>query len=209
MMGYAEMKRMPIPDICRPADRHLVVARLFTDRVRNTTSWVAPSPVAGWTARDVVCHLIAWSREFLEWGAGIELPGAQSRGSSVNPAALPRGRRRWDQGHQQRGLARREGQEQWDARCGLPAAWLISTRMLVPKSMSCSSISVRTPMAKAPPCGSVRATRPNPARPKDLVCGPAHRESAAAERLRELIPVTESWFSPGPSGRVMTRRRDS
>ena len=58
---------------------------LFTDRVRGTRSWDAPSPVAGWTARDVVRHLTEWFPAFLASGAGIELP----RGPSVdeNPVA--------------------------------------------------------------------------------------------------------------------------
>jgi uncharacterized protein (TIGR03086 family) len=69
----------------RPADRHRQVAGLFTDRVRGTRSWDAPSPVAGWAARDVVRHLTEWFPGFLAFGAGIELP----RGPSVdeNPVA--------------------------------------------------------------------------------------------------------------------------
>jgi uncharacterized protein (TIGR03086 family) len=58
----------------RPTERHRQVAGLFTDRVRGTRSWDAPSPVAGWTARDVVGHLIEWFSGFLSSGAGIELP---------------------------------------------------------------------------------------------------------------------------------------
>ncbi|MFE9207400.1 TIGR03086 family metal-binding protein [Micromonospora sp. NPDC007230] len=69
----------------RPAERHRQVAGLFTDRVRGTRSWDAPSPVAGWAARDVVRHLTEWCSGFLASGAGIELP----RGPSVdeNPVA--------------------------------------------------------------------------------------------------------------------------
>jgi uncharacterized protein (TIGR03086 family) len=69
----------------RPAERHRQVAELFTDRVRGTRSWDAPSPVAGWAARDVVRHLTEWCPGFLASGAGIELP----RGPSVdeNPVA--------------------------------------------------------------------------------------------------------------------------
>ncbi len=40
----------------RPAERHRQVAGLFTERVRGTRSWDAPSPVPGWAARDVVRH---------------------------------------------------------------------------------------------------------------------------------------------------------
>jgi Mycothiol maleylpyruvate isomerase N-terminal domain len=45
----------------------------------------APSPVAGWDARDVVRHLTEWFPAFLAAGAGIDLP----RGPSVdeNPVA--------------------------------------------------------------------------------------------------------------------------
>ncbi|GAA0566665.1 TIGR03086 family metal-binding protein [Actinomadura livida] len=64
----------------RPAERHRQVAGLFTDRVRGTASWDAPSPVAGWTARDVVRHLTEWFPGFLAAGAGIDLP----RGPSVD-----------------------------------------------------------------------------------------------------------------------------
>jgi uncharacterized protein (TIGR03086 family) len=62
----------------RPAERHRQVAGLFADRVRGTKSWDAPSPVADWTARDVVCHLIEWFQGFLASGAGIELPRGPS-----------------------------------------------------------------------------------------------------------------------------------
>lgn len=64
----------------RPAERHRQVAGLFTDRVRGARSWDAPSPVADWTARDVVGHLTDWFPAFLSSGAGIEL----SRGPSVD-----------------------------------------------------------------------------------------------------------------------------
>jgi uncharacterized protein (TIGR03086 family) len=62
-----------------PAERHRQIAGLFTDRVRGTRSWDAGSPVAGWTARDVVGHLTSWFPGFLASGAGIDLP----RGPSV------------------------------------------------------------------------------------------------------------------------------
>jgi uncharacterized protein (TIGR03086 family) len=69
---------MALPD--RPADRHRQVAGLFTDRVRGTRSWDAPSPVPDWTARDVVRHLTDWLPGFLASGAGIDVP----RGPSVD-----------------------------------------------------------------------------------------------------------------------------
>lgn len=36
--------------------------------------WGAPSPCEGWTAHDVVRHLVGWVPPFLHAGAGIELP---------------------------------------------------------------------------------------------------------------------------------------
>jgi len=62
----------------RPAERHRQVAQLFTDRVRGTRFWDAPSPVAGWAARDIVRHLIEWLPGFLSAGAGVELPSGPS-----------------------------------------------------------------------------------------------------------------------------------
>jgi uncharacterized protein (TIGR03086 family) len=62
----------------RPAERHRQVAGLFTDRVNGTRSWDDRSPVAGWTARDVVRHLTEWFPGFLASGAGIELPHGPS-----------------------------------------------------------------------------------------------------------------------------------
>lgn len=61
-----------------PADEHRVVAGTFTDRVQGTTDWDAPAPVDGWTARDVVRHLVEWFPSFLEGGAGIVLPTGPS-----------------------------------------------------------------------------------------------------------------------------------
>ncbi|SBT43516.1 TIGR03086 family metal-binding protein [Micromonospora auratinigra] len=57
-----------------PAERHRQVGRAFTDRVRGTRSWDVPAPVAGWTARDVVRHLVDWLPPFLAGGAGVRLP---------------------------------------------------------------------------------------------------------------------------------------
>lgn len=64
----------------RPAERHREVGGAFTDRVRGTRVWDVPSPVAGWTARDVVRHLTLWFPAFLAAGADIELP----RGPTVD-----------------------------------------------------------------------------------------------------------------------------
>jgi len=57
-----------------PAARHRRYAGAFTDRVRGTADWDAPAPVAGWTARDVVRHLVEWFPGFLAGGAGVQLP---------------------------------------------------------------------------------------------------------------------------------------
>ena len=62
-----------------PAERHRLVAGVFTDRVDGTRDWDAPSPVEGWAARDVVRHLVEWFPAFLS-GGGVELP----HGSSVD-----------------------------------------------------------------------------------------------------------------------------
>jgi uncharacterized protein (TIGR03086 family) len=57
-----------------PAAAHARVAASFTDRVRSVPPerWDDPSPVAGWTARDVVGHLVTWLPGFLG-GGGVEL----------------------------------------------------------------------------------------------------------------------------------------
>jgi uncharacterized protein (TIGR03086 family) len=62
----------------RPAERHREVGQRFTDRVRGTRSWDVPSPVAEWTARDVVRHLVEWFPPFLRSGSGLELPSGPS-----------------------------------------------------------------------------------------------------------------------------------
>ncbi len=66
-----------------PAAKHEVVAATFTRLVRQTTDWSAPAPVDGWTALDVVDHLVSWFRGFLSAG-GIELaPGPSVAGDPV------------------------------------------------------------------------------------------------------------------------------
>ncbi|GAB3650235.1 DinB family protein [Glycomyces tarimensis] len=56
------------------AQRHAHDAARFTELVESASpdDWARPSPVAEWTAVDVVGHLVEWSRGFLK-GAGIEL----------------------------------------------------------------------------------------------------------------------------------------
>jgi uncharacterized protein (TIGR03086 family) len=62
----------------RPAERHRQIAAGFTDRVHGAKHWDAPSPVADWTARDVVRHLVEWLPSFLAAGASVELPKGPS-----------------------------------------------------------------------------------------------------------------------------------
>ena len=60
-----------------PTGRHRWVAAGFTDQVRAAEAagaWDRPSPVAEWTARDVVGHLTCWLPGFLANVAGIQLP---------------------------------------------------------------------------------------------------------------------------------------
>ena len=62
------------------AQRHRRIAERFGCSVAGVAPeyWAAPSPVAGWAARDVVSHLVEWSRAFLASGAGVELPTGPS-----------------------------------------------------------------------------------------------------------------------------------
>lgn len=60
----------------QPAQRHREIAGDFTDRVKGTRNWDAPSPVPGWTARSVVDHLTSWFPAFLAGGSGVTLPAA-------------------------------------------------------------------------------------------------------------------------------------
>jgi len=66
---------MALPDA--PAARHAVVAGEFSRLVDSTPDWSAPAPVDGWTARDVVDHLVTWFPGFLAAG-GVELPSGPS-----------------------------------------------------------------------------------------------------------------------------------
>ncbi|MEU4313548.1 TIGR03086 family metal-binding protein [Nocardia sp. NPDC024068] len=58
-----------------PAERHERDAAGFTALVESAApgDWSRPSPVAEWTAVDIVAHLVEWSRGLLS-GADIELP---------------------------------------------------------------------------------------------------------------------------------------
>lgn len=58
-----------------PADQHASDAARFAEIADSAgpEDWDRPSPVAGWTARDVVGHLVEWLPGFLERG-GVSLP---------------------------------------------------------------------------------------------------------------------------------------
>lgn len=62
------------------ADEHRRIASVFTDRVQGVPAqaWANPAPCEGWTARDVVRHLVEWFPDFLRTGAGIDLPKGPS-----------------------------------------------------------------------------------------------------------------------------------
>lgn len=66
---------MALPD--DPAARHALVAGELTRLVGSTPDWDAPAPVDGWTARDVVDHLVTWFPGFLGAG-GVSLPPGPS-----------------------------------------------------------------------------------------------------------------------------------
>ncbi|MFG3341262.1 TIGR03086 family metal-binding protein [Glycomyces sp. NPDC048151] len=57
-----------------PSARHARDAARITELVETAApgDWARPSPVAEWTALDVVKHLVEWPRDFLK-GAGIAL----------------------------------------------------------------------------------------------------------------------------------------
>ncbi|GAB3023853.1 hypothetical protein GCM10011376_08910 [Nocardioides flavus (ex Wang et al. 2016)] len=64
---------MTLPD--DPGARHREVAGEMSRLVAGTPDWSAPTPVAGWTARDVVDHLVTWFPGFLSAGGVHLAPG--------------------------------------------------------------------------------------------------------------------------------------
>ena len=64
----------------QPALRHREIGRVFTEKVDGTRSWDRPAPVPGWTARDVVRHLVEWLPPFLAGGSSARLPAGPSVG---------------------------------------------------------------------------------------------------------------------------------
>ena len=73
---------MALPET--PAARHRSVAGAFGGLVASTADWSAATPVDGWTARDVVGHLVDWFPGFLA-GGGVELTPGPAVGD--DPAA--------------------------------------------------------------------------------------------------------------------------
>lgn len=61
-----------------PAERHRRIAAHFSEIVARVDDWNVPAPVEGWTARDVVGHLVEWFPGFLRGGSGIDLPTGPS-----------------------------------------------------------------------------------------------------------------------------------
>ncbi len=61
-----------------PAAEHRSVADTFGALVLGVADWEAPAPVSGWTARDVVGHLVEWFPHFLAGGSDLRLPTGRS-----------------------------------------------------------------------------------------------------------------------------------
>ena len=74
---------MALPD--DTAGRYAAVSDTFTSLVSGTRDWSAPGPVDGWTAADVVWHLVGWVPGVLNDGAGLGLPSRDPR--ETDPAA--------------------------------------------------------------------------------------------------------------------------
>src|SRR5689334_19885277 len=68
-----------------PARRHRLIADDFARRVHGTQDWSAAAPVSGWTARDVVVHLVEWLPGFVASGSEVRLPDVPS--PTEQPAA--------------------------------------------------------------------------------------------------------------------------
>ena len=60
------------------AAEHREIAAAFTERTTGAADWDAPAPVQGWTARDVVRHLVTWFPGFLASGSDVALPPGPS-----------------------------------------------------------------------------------------------------------------------------------
>ncbi|WP_238695252.1 TIGR03086 family metal-binding protein [Ornithinimicrobium flavum] len=79
----ADLAAEPLVDIVRlgvrawqgraHAERHRLHAGRLTQVVGGVSDWDAPTPVAEWTARDVVGHLVGWLPGFLAAGCDVVL----------------------------------------------------------------------------------------------------------------------------------------
>lgn len=71
-----------------PAERHRVIAHDFADLAGRVADWDAPAPVDGWTARDVVRHLVTWLPGFLA-GGGVALRQVPAAAGHAAEAGQP------------------------------------------------------------------------------------------------------------------------
>lgn len=70
--NHADQTDRAMPDRQRSvAERYRTVAATFTERVRGTRVWDAPTPVRQWRARDVVEHLTSWLPPMIGAGSSI------------------------------------------------------------------------------------------------------------------------------------------
>ncbi len=60
----------------KPSEEYRSIAGRFGEVVHGVSAdaWDAPAPVEGWTARDVVRHLVEWFPGFLAGGSDVRLP---------------------------------------------------------------------------------------------------------------------------------------
>lgn len=71
------------------AERHCRRAAAFGLLVEHVEDWSAPAPVPGWTAQDVVMHLVTWPAALLA-SVGIDLPPVDSSPEKAWPAHAAR-----------------------------------------------------------------------------------------------------------------------
>ncbi len=81
-LGHANIESEPTMQSNQNlAEEYRDLADRFTrlvEGVADDATWNQPAPPKGWTARDVVRHLVEWFPPFLEQGAGIKLPNGPS-----------------------------------------------------------------------------------------------------------------------------------
>ncbi|MGO4956230.1 TIGR03086 family metal-binding protein [Luteococcus sp. Sow4_B9] len=66
------------------AARHTSTAATFSQKVQNVSDWDVPTPVVEWSARDIVRHLVDWSRGMFGQVEGITF--AEIPSVDVDPA---------------------------------------------------------------------------------------------------------------------------